>query len=410
MNTNLDKKRWIILISCCLINLCIGSTYAWSVFSAAIADHFNNVLGMGITTGDLAIAYTVCNAAGPVTIIAGGWINDKIGPKLVVLIGGVLFGLGMFLSGFATSVGFLIVTYGLLCGFGLGLAYGSTISTCVKYFPDKRGLIGGTTTAVYGLSSVILPPVASKLISVWDVTVAFKAIGVVFFVVIIACSLILAPCPAGYVPTGYVPSKITANKSSVEDKTWTQMIKTPIFYVMLILLMCGAFSGMMIISQASQLAQNIVMMTPAAAAVIVSTLALFNAFGRLASGTLSDKIGRNNTLVLACVVSVCGLTCLYLSTAGFTGLFYVGICLVGISFGSFLGVYPGFTADQFGTTNSSVNYGIMMIGFALAGFFGPQIIKTVYASTGLYQNAFLIAGGLSVLGIILSFVYRKVNK
>jgi MFS family permease len=112
----------------------------------------------------------------------------------------------------------------------------------------------------------------------------------------------------------------------------------------------------------------------------------------------------------ACILSIVGLFCLYLSGTGTTGIFYVGISIVGISFGSFMGVFPGFTADQFGAKHNSVNYGIMFIGFAVAGYFGPQIMRNVYAGSGAYQNAFLIAIGLSVVGIVLTFVYRKVNK
>ena len=117
---NLDKKRWIVLLAACFINLCLGSIYAWSVFSSAMTEYFNTSIGMNVTPGDLAIVYTIANSVGPITMISGGWFNDKFGPKKVILVGGIMWGLGMFLSGFATSVGFLIVTYGLVGGLGLG--------------------------------------------------------------------------------------------------------------------------------------------------------------------------------------------------------------------------------------------------------------------------------------------------
>lgn len=162
---NLDKKRWIILAAACLINLCLGSIYAWSVFASSMAEHFSNALGQNVTSGDLAIVYTIANAVGPVTMISGGAVNDRLGPKKVITLGGIMFGGGMVISGFATSVSFLIVSYGLIAGLGLGMAYGATISTSVKYFPDKRGLIGGITTAVYGMSSVILPPIVTIIVN-----------------------------------------------------------------------------------------------------------------------------------------------------------------------------------------------------------------------------------------------------
>ncbi len=197
---NLDKKRWIILAAACLVNLCLGSIYAWSVFAASMAEHFNDALGLNVTSGDLAIVYTIANAVGPVTMISGGVVNDKLGPKKVIALGGVMFGGGMVISGFATSVSFLIVSYGLIAGLGLGMAYGATISTSVKYFPDKRGLIGGITTAVYGMSSVILPPVVTVIVSRFNATTAFKVVGAVFLVIILISTQFLEQCPEGYAP------------------------------------------------------------------------------------------------------------------------------------------------------------------------------------------------------------------
>lgn len=404
---NLDKKRWIILTAACLVNLCLGSIYAWSVFAASMAEHFNNAFGLNVTSGDLAIVYTIANGVGPITMISGGVVNDKLGPKKVIALGGIMFGGGMIISGFATGIPFLIVSYGLIAGLGLGMAYGATISTSVKYFPDKRGLIGGITTAVYGLSSVILSPVVTIIVGRWNATTAFKVIGVAFLIIIIISTLFLEQCPEGYVPVGYKPP--AAQKGAV-DMDWKGMIKTPVFYVMLLLLTSGAFSGMMIISQASAMAQGMIGMTAIAASAVVSILALFNALGRIAAGYISDKIGRINTLMTACVLCIAGMLCLYFSSQGQQMLFYVGICIVGVSFGSFMGVYPGFTADQFGARNNSVNYGIMFIGFALAGYFGPQIMRSVYESTGVYQNAFLIACGLNIAGIILTVLYRMIRK
>lgn len=151
---NLTKKRWIYLVLCCLINLCLGSIYAWSVFATPMAEHLTQFAHHTLTTGDLAIVYTIANAVGPITMISGGFFNDKFGPKAVIFTGGLMFGLGLIASGFVHSVGMLVLTYGIISGLGLGMAYGSTISTAVKFFQDKRGLIGGITTGIYGLSSV----------------------------------------------------------------------------------------------------------------------------------------------------------------------------------------------------------------------------------------------------------------
>lgn len=407
---NLTKKRWLILAAGCFINLCLGSIYAWSIFASPMAEYLGNLTGHTLTTGDLAIVYTIANSVGPITMISGGWFNDKFGPKKVILVGGLMFGGGMILSGFATSVNFLIVSYGLISGLGLGMAYGTTISSCVKFFPDKRGLIGGITTAIYGLSSVILPPVVTVIVEKSDATTAFKIIGAIFLIILCVCSFFIEQCPAGFVPDGYVAPEQSKQAPAKENMDWKGMLASPVFYVMILLLTCGAFCGMMIISQASAVAQNLAGMTALAASTAVSVLALFNALGRIAAGYLSDKLGRINTLTAACFLSIIGLGCLYITGEGSIATFYIGISIVGICFGSFMGIYPGFTADQFGPKNNSVNYGIMFIGFALAGYFGPTIMRNTFAADGSYQRAFLIAIMFNVVSIALCFIFRFVVK
>ncbi|MGG7058085.1 L-lactate MFS transporter [Clostridium tertium] len=406
---NLTKKRWIILIASCFINLCIGSIYAWSVFATPMAKYLSEVTGIAYTAGTLAIVFTVTNSVGPITMITGGRINDKFGPKKVIFFGGFIFGLGMILAGFSKSLSMLILTYGIITGLGVGMVYGCTISNSVKFFPDKRGLVGGITTAAYGLSSVIIPPIANALTSKFGINLAFKAIGLVFLIIVCVSSFFIEKCPADFIPEGWTPKAQNRGTVKKVDKDWKEMLSTPIFYVMIILLTCGAFYGLMCTSLASALAQNMIGMTAAAAAVAVSILALFNTAGRIVAGYISDKIGRINTLTLAFIISMVGLLCLIFSGEGDVVLFYTGISIIGVCFGAFMGVFPGFTVDQFGVKNNSVNYGIMFIGFAFAGYVGPTVLKNVYAADGSYQRAFVIAIVIAIVGLLLTFVYKYMS-
>ena len=405
---SLTKKRWIILAASCLINLCIGSLYAWSVFATPMAAYLSSVTGSEVA--GLAIIFTIANAVGPITMISGGFINDKIGPKWVIFIGGILFGLGMIASGFAKSVGMLLLTYGLGVGLGVGMVYGCTVSNSVKFFPDKRGLVGGIATASYGISSVIIPIVANALIDNFDVTMAFKILGAAMLIIICVSAFFIQTCPKDFKPDGWNPPAPKAGAKLPVDKDWKAMLKDPIFYVMILMLCCGAFSGLMVTSQASPVAQNMIGMTAAEAAVAVSVLAMFNTLGRILAGFISDKIGSVNTILGVFLVSVLGLGLLFISGEGSVATFYIGICIVGLCFGSILGIYPGFTASQFGGRNNSVNYGIMFIGFAAAGYFGPTIMSKIYASAGAYQTAFLAAMALAIAGAVLTFAFRKLSK
>ncbi len=409
-NKYLTKRRWLVLVSSCLINLCIGALYAWSVFSAPMAEYLSNLNGVSLTAADLAIVFSIGNGDGFITLIAGGFINQKLGPRWVIFAGGVLFGLGFIVCGCATSVAMLILGYGILSGLAMGLAYGCTISNSVKFFPDKAGLIGGIATASYGISSVIIPPIANAMIDAVGVCRSFMILGVVVVVVVGVFAQLIIKCPDDFVPDGWTPPAASSKKTAVvEDKDWRGMLATPIFYIMIVMLCFGAIFGMMSISQASNVAQSMLGMTAAAAAIVVSVLALFNTFGRILAGYISDRIGCINTLTAVFVLAIMALGMLYISGSGVLVLFYIGICLIGVCFGAFMGVYPSFTAGRFGSKNSSVNYGIMFIGFSVAGIVGPMIMSNVFNSTGSYRSAFLIAIVLAALGLGLTFAYRIVG-
>lgn len=396
---NLQKKRWLILIASCFVTLCIGSLYAWSAFASPMSVYLSECAGYEVAS--LAIVFTIANAVGPVTMISGGYINDKLGPKAILLVGGLLFGAGMIGSGFATSVGMLIITYGLGVGLGVGMIYGVTVSNTVKFFPDKGGFAGGIITACYGASSIIIPPVANALAEAYHVTTAFKAIGIVMMIIICTSAFVIKPCP---------PILVSTTKTGVGDQekdyNYREMLKESDSYLMLLTLMCGAFAGMMVISQASQIAQRMMGMVPASAAVVVSVIALFNTLGRLVSGTLSDKLGATGTLRITFAASLVASVMLFFCSENSVALFYICLAVIGFAFGSIMGIYPGFTAQRFGRKNNSVNYGIMFIGFALAGLIGPTVMNALYGITGRYQPAFLASAALAVVGEILIVVLR----
>lgn len=405
-----SRKRWWILAASCFINLCVGSMYAWSIFASPMAEYLSGLHGTTITSANLAIVFVVCNSVGPITMITGGKINDTLGPRLVIFLGGLMFGGGMILCGYATEISQLVWAYGILTGLGLGMVYGATISTSIKFFPDKRGFVGGITTALFGISSVIIPPIAALITAETGILSAFKIIGLAFAIIVCACAFVIDKCPAGFTPTGWKPVKSTQNEQTTADKNWRQMMLSPNFYLMLMMLTYGAVAGLMCISLASPLAKVMIGMSTAAATLAVSVLALFNVLGRILAGIISDKIGRVNTLMLACILSIPGLFCLYHAGIGDDLLFYIGISIIGLCFGAFMGVFPGFTADQFGARFNSVNFGIMFCGFAIAGYVGPTIMSATFASAHSYKSAFPVGMAFSLAALLIALTFRLVNK
>ncbi|MCL2025506.1 MAG: OFA family MFS transporter [Leptospirales bacterium] len=434
---DLKTKRWVVLIVSCVVNLIIGTGYAWSIFAGPWSKF------TGVEIGALGLVFAVCNAVGPVTMITGGKILDKFGPKWVVFVGGLLFGGGIALAGWQTPKGgeslfWLFFGYSIIFGLAMGLIYSCTIGNTVKWFPDKRGLVGGLTTAAYGLGSVFLALIIGGVISgeplvnpdnVWKV---FMILGVVYAVVVCSGAFFISPAPAGFVPEGWSPPAPNPNVKAPTDKTWDQMIKDPVFAVMILTILSGAFFGLMMISNANPIARYAFGYDmKAATAFAVVTLALCNTLGRVVCGWISDLLGRINTLTVALVLAVVGLSLLKVGVTGdVPTAFVLGICIVGFTFGAFMGVFPGFTADQFGPRNNGINYGIMFIGFAIAGWFGPKLVQMFTKGiiprgaltkadlsseqfTSLvtaYSSVFTVAIGIALFGLVMTFVFRAMTK
>jgi MFS family permease len=402
---NITTSRWIILGASCFINLCIGSLYSWSVFVAPMADYLSSVTGRTIVS--LSIVFTIANCVGPVTMISGGYINDKVGPKWLIRFGALIFCGGMIFSGFAKTPGMLIIGYGLGVGLGNGVIYGCNVSNTIKFFPERRGLVGGLTSACYGISSILMPPIASQLINNWGVTATFKILGMCIFALILSASLLIKACPLNFKPEGRVSPQANTVTSEY-NKKWTEMIMDPGFYIMFMVLLCGAFSGIMVISQASPIAQNMVGLSSTAAAFAVSMLAFSNTLGRVMAGYMSDKLGIIKTIVVVFIITFIGQMILYFGENAKTVQFYAGIISIGFAFGSIMGIFPGFTVARFGPKNNSVNYGIIFIGFAVAGYFGPTIMSSFYSRENSYQPAFLAAAGLALVGLGLTLFFHRI--
>ncbi len=402
-----EPNRWLILVVSVIMNISVGSAYAWSVFQNPLITKF------GWGTAETSLAYTLSLALVPIAMIVGGKILDAKGPKMVTLVGGIIFGAGFFLAGFSSSLMVLYLTYGVLGGFGIGAVYGCTVSNTVKWFPDKRGLAGGLTAAGFGSGAVIFAPLAATLIGQYDVLTTFKILGVVFLVAIVLSSFFIKQPAPGWKPKGWEPpgaTTTTSNKNSKNDLTPGQMLKTGNFYVLWIMYAIGTISGLMIIGHASPIGQEQIGLSPQTAAVAVSIVALANTCGRIFWGWVSDKIGRYNSIVFMFILSAVML--LVLNTAQNLPMFLIATMSIALSFGGFMGIMPSVTADNFGSKSLGINYGIIFTAFGLAAVVGPRIASVAKeTSGGLYSSAYIIASVLNVIGVVIAlYMVMKVRK
>lgn len=396
-------NRWRILAASTAILLCTGAVYAFSVFIGPLtaqtkwsADVFTN-------------AFFINSAIGPIPMILGGYFSDKGWVKWSTAIGALLFAGGFYLTGYAGSPLMLYLTYGLMAGLGQGFAYSGCLSNTIRLFPDKRGLASGIITGGMGFAAVIASPVANYLIesSAGDAKFAFRTIGLVYLAVVVIASIFIQQAPAGYKPEGWTPP--AQSGPGAVSKTWLDMVKTPLFYIIISMFFVGAFSGLMIASQASPIGTTMFGLSASTAALYVSLYSIANSSGRFIWGAVSDKIGRSQTLTVIYAVVAASLFALTV-IPGQTG-FTIGIIGLGICFGGVMGVFPSIVMENYGPANQGVNYGIVFTGYSLAALFAPKVaVQMAAANNGNYSNAFYVAIVLALAGLALNFIYQSVRK
>ena len=394
-------NRWVVLIASTSILLCTGAIYAFSVFAEPLS------LAKNWSKADVMIAFSINAAVGPIPMILGGFLTDKGLAKWSSVIGGLLFGLGFFLTGFVTSPIMLYVTYGLLSGFGQGLAYSGCLSNTIRFFPDKKGLASGIITAGMGGASIIAAPIGHHLIENYGVLHAFQTLGCSYLIVVVVASVFIKVAPVNYQPEGWTPASIQQGKAII-NKNWLEMLKTPYFYLIFFMLGTGAFSGLMIASNASGIGQQMFGLTAGIASFYVSLYSLSNCAGRVVWGTVSDKLGRNKTLnIIFLVIIFAFISFLYIpSQIGFA----IGIIALGLCFGGVMGVFPPMVMENYGPVNQGVNYGVIFIGYSSAAFFAPKVTADILANNGgSYTYAFYIAISVAFVGLILNIIYKSLK-
>jgi len=385
-----------------IINMCIGSAYAWSVFQNPLIAQF------GWSTTDTSLAFTISLSLVPFAMIGAGRLQDKYGPKYVTFFGGLIFGIGIFLTSMISSLTGLYLTYGLLGGLGIGIVYACMVGNTIKWFPDKRGLAGGLIAMGFGLGAIVFAPVGVMLIEQMGVLPTFGVFGITFSSIIMVASFFLA-APAVAVVNPSQP--VVATPGVYNSK---QMISTPRFYLIWILYVIGCVGGLMIIGHASPIVQQKVGLSSQEAAFIVSFLGLSNSFGRVFWGSMSDRFGRMLTLTATYIVSAACLLALSI----FSSLSIVVIAIGGIAlcFGGYLGIMPSICADNFGAKHIGINYGILFTAYGLAAFVGPRLASMIRdMNMGSYDFAFTVVMLMNVAGIVLAGVLalnhmKKVSK
>lgn len=449
-------KRWFVVLGALIIQVSLGAVYIWSVFQTPLLAHFPAWKEVHVT-----LPAQIILASFALAVILAGRIQDRIGPRPVATAGGLLLGAGLILARFtasfppSTALIWLILTYSVLGGLGIGAAYVCPIATCVKWFPDKRGLITGLAVAGFGAGAFFFAPLAKGLITggyyqlfgrnlfpLPEVGLfnTFLVLGVIFLITITAGATFLKNPEPGYKPEGWNPPALSPAEANLKvDFSPSEMFRTWQFWLLWGVYLTGCAAGLMIIMKASPIWQSFALSgltsgldqaqfnrIASAGALAVSILAIFNSLGRILWGKISDLTGRKSALLA--MFTLCGLTMLFFNNLKEYSLFLIGISLIGLCFGGFLAVFPAVTADFFGTKHYGSNYGWMFSAYGAGGLLGPYLAASLMKTAAIvsfqeinqagqdikksivigdYHQAFIVAGILCLVSAAALIILKR---
>ena len=395
-------NRWLIAGAAVLMQICLGAVYGWSVFVKPL------VSGQHWTLTQVSLNFTIALAfLGVGTVIGGLWM-DRVGPRMVATVAGVLYGLGYIVASFGVnnhSLGTLYLGYGVLSGVGMGMGYICPVATIAKWFPDLRGLMTGVAVAGYGAGALIMSPIAAKLIVSKGIPYTFLWMGIIYGIFVILTAQPYSNPPEGWRPTGWRPTSAVSKAATTETFTVAEAMRTWQFWLLFAMLFLNTSAGIMIISQASPMAQQIVGLTAVSAAGIVGIISIFNAAGRVFWAWMSDLIGRGPVyFLLFAIQAVLFFALPHLTTKA---LFGTAVAIVGLCYGGGFGTMPSFTADFFGAKYMGGIYGWILLAWGAAAIPSPIMIAHIRQSTGQYREAIYIIAAVMICSLGLPILARK---
>lgn len=405
------KKRWISLFAGLGIEALSGLLYAWSVFQAPLMEKY----GWSVT--QVALTYSLSSISTMLgTMFFGGKAHRLLSVRKELLLGTLLYSLFMMATAFIG--GRLILLYlflGVLSAVGQAFVYPLLIGYAVEMFPDHSGFAGGVMTAGYGLGSVLWAPLATRLHAMTgDISQVFLILGAFFLCGMLLLSLLIfSPPPefrremlelrAAHVHHHGHP----AIPDSLYDVDTPAMLRTPLFYMAFLTLLLCISCGNMLINQAAPIMTLTFGDSPAAAAGLVSILAVFNVTGRLLWGPVSDRLGKTTTLVVINILLV-------LFTLGmllFSDRLPFTAALLGVilCYGGLACLIAPLTAELFGHRHVTENYSVMFCVFGCSSLVGPPLISVIRDMTGAYTIAYICLVTFAMLGLGMSLVLFHVK-
>lgn len=385
-------NRIFILIGTMLAQLGLGTLYTWSLFNSSLAKLH------GWTLEQVVLSFSITSFCLAIGTLFAGKLQEKFGIKIVVAGCGIILGLGLAFAPRFSNIVELYISAGIIVGLVNGIAYILTLSNCIKWFPDHKGVISGVSIGCYGLGSLIFKYINADLIKNTGVVHAFMYWGLMAFVLVFIGALFLKDAPK---------AAMSSARSAMKEFNWPELFKEPSAYLLFIAFFSSCLSGLYLIGTAKNIGILFAHLSPAMAGSAVALVAIFNTLGRWILGSVSDKLPRTKVSAFAFLLIFIGVVVLLFVPLSM-GTFTISIALIAFAFGGNLTVFPAIVSEFFGLENHSKNYGIIYQGFGIGGLLGGVIANVM----GGFKPTFWLMLVVALISIIIMAFIKppKVNR
>ncbi|MGL5635105.1 MAG: L-lactate MFS transporter [Sarcina sp.] len=374
--TNFKNNRYLILIGTMIAQIGLGTLYTWSLF--------NKPLGTihSWRIEQVALSFSITSFSLAIGTLFSGKLQEIFGAKIVVIACSIVLGLGLIFAPRMNSLFLLYLFAGVIVGLADGIAYMLTLTNCIKWFPDKKGIIAGLSIGCYGIGSFIFKYVNSALLNNYGVVYAFMYWGILAFILIFLGALLLKDSPIE-------ETNIDFSNTKGREYSRVELFTSPQAYLLFVAFLASCLGGLYVIGVAKNVGTELAGLSPIDAGNAVVIIALANTAGRFILGSLSDYITRTKVSALAfAIVTISSVVILFTKLNFLSFLLSVGG--IAFAFGGNLTLFPTIVGEYFGLKNSSKNYGIIYQGFGIGGLLGG-IIANIFNSlqTTFYLILFL---------------------
>ncbi|WP_036489381.1 OFA family MFS transporter [Myxosarcina sp. GI1] len=393
-----ERGRWLLIPLGTSVLLCLGSVYSWSVFRTPLEGEFK------INATESLLPYTIALVFYAALMPIAGFYIPRIGTRITTAIGGIMVGTGYILSSFATNIETMTLTYGVIAGSGVGIAYGVPMVVVAKWFPDRQGLAVGLTIIGFGLSPLVTAPLANSLINAYSVKPTLQILGIVFTLIILAIALVLELPPQDWHPHRH----LFAKSQSIASVAYpTNLFRSRSFYGLWICYAIGTAIGLSAIGISSSVGEETIDIDPRLAASSVSLFALFNGVSRPLFGWLSDRFKPHYVAIAnyALILTACVL--MVNAKEGQVAIYVVAFCLFWFCLGGWLAIAPTTTLRFFNPDNYAQNYGIVFTTYGVGALLGTLVTGRIRDWFGFYTYAFYPMALLAIAGIVVASIMLK---